>query len=116
MPLGRMPIGLIDYNIRFFASNCTEKIGYEEHYGLWLDTMFAQFGHKWLCLHRGPAWQYEMQVDENLSNNENSGEKSLLEMALGQSEVNLGDGDFSELFGTSNLSELSNGDEYPIPH
>ena len=123
MPLGRMPFGLIDYNIRFFASNRTEKIGYEEHYGLWLDTMFAQFGHKWLCLHRGPAWQYEIQVEENLSNNENSGEKShsnnkssgeksLLEMALEQSEVNLGDGDFSELFGTSNLSELSNGDEY----
>ena len=59
-------------------------------------------------------WQYEIQVEENLSNNENSGEKlhsnnkslgekSLLEMALKQSEVNLRDGDFSELFGTSNL-------------
>ncbi len=34
MPLDRMPFGLIDYNIRFFASNRTEKIGYGEHYGL----------------------------------------------------------------------------------
>ena len=109
MPLDRMPFGLIDYNIRFFASNHTEKIGYEEHYGLWLDTMFAQFGHKWLCLHRGPAWQYERQVEENSPNKESSNEKSLVEMALEQSGVNLDDGSFSEL---SDISNLSNGDEY----
>ena len=62
MPLDRMPFGLLPYNIRFFASNRTNALGHEEHYGSWLDTMFSQFGHKWLCLHRGPAWQYE--VDE----------------------------------------------------
>ena len=58
MPLDRMPYGLLDYNIRFFARHRTQKLGMEAHYALWLETMFAQFGHKWLCLHRGPAWQY----------------------------------------------------------
>jgi hypothetical protein len=24
--------------------------------------MFAHFGHKWLSLFRGPAWQYETQT------------------------------------------------------
>lgn len=62
MPLDRMPFGLLDINIHFFLSNRTNAIGCEEHYGSWLDTMFAQFGHKWLCLHSAPAWQHK--VDE----------------------------------------------------
>ena len=40
-----MPYGLLDYtcNIHFFACNC------------------VQFAHKWLCLHRGPVWHYELE-------------------------------------------------------
>ena len=26
--------------------------------------MFAHFGHKWMCLHWGPYWQYEVREDE----------------------------------------------------
>ena len=48
MPLDRMPYGLLDYNIRFFTRHRTQKLGMEAHYALWLETMFAQFGHKWL--------------------------------------------------------------------
>jgi len=59
--LNRMPYGLLDYNIRFFACSRTQKLGMEEHYTSWLKTMFSQFGHKWLCLHRGPVWQYEVE-------------------------------------------------------
>ena len=55
MALDQMTYGLIDYNICFFAINNTRKLGMEEHYVSWLQTMFAHFGHKWLCLHRGPA-------------------------------------------------------------
>ena len=33
MPLNRMPFGLIDYNLRFFAFSYTQKLGVEEHYG-----------------------------------------------------------------------------------
>ena len=59
----RMPYGLIDYNIRFFASDTTVNLNMEEHYASWLETMFSQFGHKWLCLHKGPMWQYERDAN-----------------------------------------------------
>jgi hypothetical protein len=84
MPLDRMPYGMLDYNIRFFASSQTRKLGYEEHYASWLETMFSQFGHKWLCLHRGPVWQY--QESSKLEIGEG---KSLVEIALDESGIEL---------------------------
>ena len=48
MALDRKPYGLIDYNIQFFANKFTQKLGMEEHYAAWTETMFALFGHKWL--------------------------------------------------------------------
>ena len=64
MPINRMPYGLLDYNIRFFAKGSTQNLGIEEHYVSWLATMFSHFGHKWLRLHWGPAWQYEVQAND----------------------------------------------------
>lgn len=61
MPIERMPFGLVDYNIRYFAAHSNQKLGIEEHYAQWLETMFSHFGHKWLCLHRGPFWQYDVE-------------------------------------------------------
>ena len=75
MALNQMPFGLLDYNIRFFAKGNTQMLGIEEHYVSWLVTMFSHFGHKWLCLHRGPAWQYEVEADNSLSVAEESGEE-----------------------------------------
>ncbi|CAB4042952.1 Hypothetical predicted protein [Paramuricea clavata] len=63
MPLNRMPYGLIDYNIGFFSSASSQKLGLEEHYAMWLETMLAHFGQKWLCLFSGPCWQYELNDD-----------------------------------------------------
>ena len=63
MPINKMPYGLLDYNIRFFAKGSRQNLGIEEHYASWLATMFSHFGHKWLCLHRGPVWQYEVEVN-----------------------------------------------------
>jgi hypothetical protein len=37
----------------------------EEHYAQWTETMFPQFGHKWIALHREPAWQYEVEDKVN---------------------------------------------------
>jgi hypothetical protein len=99
MPLDRMPFGLLDYNIRFFASDRTNKLGYEEHYASWLDTMFSQFGHKWLCLHRGPAWQYEVE-DNVIEVADRNCSKSLVEKALEQSGIDLSIDD--DLCATSN--------------
>ena len=65
MPLNRMPFGLIDYNLRFFSASSPQKLGIEEHYSSWLETMFAHFGQKWLCLFRGPFWQYDLQEIHN---------------------------------------------------
>ena len=58
-PLNRIPFGLLDYNIRFFVSDYAHNIGCEQHYVELQTSMFAHFGNKWVCLNRGPAWQYE---------------------------------------------------------
>lgn len=68
MPLNQMPFGLIDYNVRFFAADSSQKLGIADHYAQWLSTIFAHFGHKWMCLFRGPCWQYDVQEDHNSSN------------------------------------------------
>ena len=86
MPLDRMPYGMIDYNIRFFASPQTQKLSCEEHYASRLETMLAQFGHKRLCLHRGPVWQYE----EN-SQPQGVDARSLVQIALDESGICLED-------------------------
>ena len=65
LPLKRMPFGLIDYNLRFFAADFTQKLGVQEHYAQWMETMFSHFGHKWVALHRGPCWQYEELQDKD---------------------------------------------------
>ena len=65
MPLNRMPFGLIDYNLRFFSAASLWEIGMEDHYAQWLETMFAHFGQKWLCLFRGPFWQYDVEGSSN---------------------------------------------------
>ena len=95
LPLDQMPYGLLDYNIRFFASSQTRQLKCEEHYASWTDTMFAHFGHKWLCLHRGPVWQY-VEKDEVAKPNE-----SLVKIALDESGIDL------EL-------EMFNGDVMPV--
>ena len=51
---------LLSGTVCFLSSNKTQKFGMEEHYASWLETMFSQFGHKWLCLHRGPVRQFEV--------------------------------------------------------
>jgi hypothetical protein len=130
MPLDRMPFGLLDYNIRFFASNRTNALGYEEHYGSWLDTMFSQFGHKWLCLHRGPAWQYEVDeadvkadantavkdngdastaIEDTVDANDETRLNSLMEKALQQSGIDLNtyDGDVNYLHAAENMFQQS---------
>lgn len=97
MPLDRMPFGLIDYNIRFFASNKTQKLGMEDHYSSWLQTMFSQFGHKWLCLHRGPAWQYDedpmpVQSVQNTLDHSSAADNEeidIIQSALQQSSLSL---------------------------
>lgn len=66
LPINQMPYGLLDYNICFFARESTQNLGIEDHYASWLATMFSHFGHKWLCLHRGPAWQCEVQQDNEI--------------------------------------------------
>ena len=94
MDVNRMPYGLLDYNIRFFACNRTQKLGMEEHYASWLETMFSQFGHKWLCLHRGPVWQYEVEQQAAVHVNADqadSSEMDIVQSALLQSSLSLED-------------------------
>ena len=98
LPLDRMPYGLLDYNIRFFSSSQTRQLVCEEHYASWIETMFSHFGHKWLCLHRGPVWQYVDNKDEILQPS-----KSLMEIALDASGIDL----HSQIFEEDNAKSLS---------
>ena len=71
--------------------------------------MFSQFGHKWLCLHRGPAWQYEMAVDPiELDASVNCG-NSLVERTLQESglDLNTYNEDVDDLNSLSEIFELS---------
>jgi hypothetical protein len=47
MPMNRMPFGLVDNNILFFAAMKIQKLGIIDHYARWTETMFAHFSHKW---------------------------------------------------------------------
>ena len=86
-----MPYGLLDYNIRFVAKGSRQNLGFEEHYALWLMTMFSHFGHKWLCLHRGPAWQYEVEVNtETAVSLLRASHSSAADSVLADSEVAMG--------------------------
>ena len=52
--------------------------------------MFSHFGHKWLCLHCGPAWNYEWRNDQETSNVEATSESnSLIQEALKLSSIDL---------------------------
>ena len=102
MDLNRMPYGLIDYNVRFFSSNKTQKLGMEEHYASWLETMFSQFGHKWLCLHRGPVWQYEVEPQVGVYTYEvDWSNVDIIQSALEQSSLSLEESSDSLMDGES---------------
>jgi len=85
LPLDRMPFGLLDYNIHFFAAESTVHLETEPHYARWLESMYAHFGHKWLCLFRGPTWQYEEEDHHQVQQRE----VDVLEMALQVSDISL---------------------------
>ena len=92
--------------------------------------MFSQFGHKWLCLHRGPAWQYEVDeadvkadantavkdngdastaVEDTVDANDETRLNSLMEKALQQSGIDLNtyDGDINDLHAAENIFQQS---------
>ncbi len=60
----------------------------EEQYAKWLETMFAQLGHKWLCLHRGPVWQYEFEKPV-IATGTCANEQDLIKEALEESSIDL---------------------------
>ena len=58
LPLNKMPFGLVSYNIRYFALDSVNNVKADPDYIQWESTMFSNFGHKWLCLQRGPGFAY----------------------------------------------------------
>lgn len=95
MPLDRMPFGLVDYNLRFFAANRTQKLGMEEHYAQWSETMFSHFGHKWAALHRGPCWQYE-ELEDKDHGSITCSSRNIIQDALEFSDISLGSDEVGE--------------------
>lgn len=134
MPLNRMPFGLIDYNIRFFSASSSQKLNMENHYALWLETMLAHFGQKWLCLFRGPFWQYDVEEvsgttfesrqDMPISNCQcaKEGLQSIISSALEESNVDLSgysvptdECDVDGVLNDGIISELSVNIEQSLP-
>ena len=62
LPIGQMPYGLLDYVAKFFSSERTNNLVCEPDYRLWQETMYSRFGVQWVCLNRGPCWEYEEEV------------------------------------------------------
>ena len=80
--------------------------------------MLAHFGQKWLCLFRGPFWQYEMlESDVSLQSNAsqetcsvNAGVESIINNALRECSLDLSEyqepvGERSIITSTPELSE-----------
>ena len=92
MPFNKMPFGLISYNLRFFSCENSANLRVDDDYAQWETTMFSYFGHKWACLHRGPAWAYE-QLEEKEENKAETSAKNdsveITQQAQELSEINL---------------------------
>ena len=54
-------------------------------------TKFAKFGHKWLCLHRGPVWQYKVQETVEELKSESRTEVNIIPSVLLESALNSDD-------------------------
>ncbi len=70
LPIHRMQFGLLNYNIRYFSSETVNKLKADSDYIQWEATMYANFGHKWVCLQQGPGFAYD---EADLSNVEHDG-------------------------------------------
>lgn len=59
MPLDRMPFGLIEHNLSFFASDNVDCLQAPDDYKAWCQSMYTLFGNKWAAMHCGPMWHFE---------------------------------------------------------
>ncbi len=64
LPTGKMPFGLFDYMVKFFSRDTSYIMKCEKDYEDWQTSMYANFGVKWVCVSRGPCWEYEVEEDE----------------------------------------------------
>ncbi|CAB3990641.1 Transposon Tf2-6 poly [Paramuricea clavata] len=101
--LGGMPL------YKFVEADFLDKLGIEDHYVQWLETMFAHFGHKWMCLHRGPAWQYEVKVEaQELSTECEPMLSNILENALEFSGISFLSDDMENINTEPQIAHCSN--------
>ncbi|XP_070548026.1 uncharacterized protein [Ptychodera flava] len=68
MPLDRMPYPMICYAIKFFNSSAPSQVKCPEIYLQWLDTMYANFGERFVQLYRGPCWSGVSNGDYHTQN------------------------------------------------
>ncbi len=59
LSVNRMPFGLLQYQIEFFSASNTMSVHESADYSMWLDTMEADFGGRFMKLFRGPMWSAE---------------------------------------------------------
>ncbi|XP_078357969.1 uncharacterized protein LOC144642774 isoform X1 [Oculina patagonica] len=55
-PLDRMPFGLVEYQIEFFAATNIAQLKVPEDFRIWHETMCTEFPTRFNRLFRGPMW------------------------------------------------------------
>ncbi len=58
LPVDKILFGLFDYIVKFFSLPKSNNLKCEKDYEEWQVSMYANFGTKWACMHRGPCWEY----------------------------------------------------------
>ena len=61
LPIGQMPFGLLDYIVKFLSLDMTNNLKCEKDYEDWQLSMYANFGVKWVCMNRVPAWEFDIE-------------------------------------------------------
>ncbi|XP_070548822.1 uncharacterized protein [Ptychodera flava] len=91
LPLDRMPWPMLAYNLKFFSVDKAEECSCPEAYQQYMETMYTYFGNKWLSLHCGPMWNYNVVKDSSTQsdtqNHAEDEENDILATVLRECEI-----------------------------
>ena len=101
-----MPFGLLSYNIHYFALDAVNKVKADPDYIQWESTMFSNFGHKWVCLQRGPGFAYGALEEEHVSEESSEVEVHDTNTVTGDSSGGILQQAWQEVFGDDGCTSL----------
>ena len=104
--IGPMPFGLLSYNIRYFVLDAVNKVKADPDYIQRESTMFSNFGHKWVCLQRGPGFAYGALEEEHVSEESSEAEVHGTNTVTGDSSGGILQQAWQEVFGDDGYTSL----------